>query len=136
LCAALAAGYAFLAVDTAIEHHLVLAHHRPAYIPPVAATVLAVILIAACLVWSPALRKVARGALWLSLAVGLLGLYFHNIERVTKGFSWGKPSLTPPILAPLGFAGQGLMGLVLLWERSTSGDASRPAEGDSATPAE
>ena len=117
LCGAVAAGYLFLAVDTLIEHHLVWAKHRPAFIPPTAATVLGVILLATCLVWSPALRKVARGALWLSLVIGLLGLYFHNVERFTKGFSWGKPSLTPPILAPLGFAGQGMVGLILLWER-------------------
>lgn len=120
LCGAVAAGYLFLAVDTTLEHLVVIRSRWYAGIPPVAAALEALVLGLACALWSPATRRLARAALAISMGIGLLGLYFHNADRLVAGLDLTAGLLMPPLIAPLAFAGQGIVGLLALWEPATA----------------
>jgi hypothetical protein len=125
LCAAVAAGYGLLLVETLMEHHAIFVMRWQSFLPPLTAGLGLPALALAAATWRSGARRAAVAVSVASLVVGLAGFWFHNADRLANGFS--LDFLVPPPLAPLAFAGQGVLALLLLWG---DGDA-RPA-GDGA----
>ncbi|HMZ52067.1 MAG TPA: hypothetical protein PK988_07355 [Candidatus Sumerlaeota bacterium] len=127
MAAALIGGYVMLVLDIRFEHRRVLEHPQP-WIPIIYSLTM-VLLGGIC--WGLWKRQWARYALVAlfagSIAVGLLGVWFHVdeslVEDVKQLFSvWkttGNPGIgfRPPLLAPLSFAGLGILGVIASWPR-------------------
>lgn len=114
LLALLAAGYLVLALDTALEHQRLFGQNWRVLLPPFTALLNGAALGLAALSARPALRRLAAGLLGWSLLVGLAGAWFHLARRLAEELGW--LGLFPPPLAPLAFAGLGLLGLTALHE--------------------
>lgn len=109
----LVGGYLTLFVETFLDHRGTWEAHPLAYTPPVTALLLSAALLVAAASWRPGPRAAAGWLCLVSVLVGLTGLVLHNEDRLEDGFDFASV-LIPPLLAPLAFAGLGLMGWVML----------------------
>jgi len=134
--AALLGGAALLMVEVRFEHREVLAETWRAWIPLAFLALLLVAGVLAWLAWQRGGRKVLAALFGLSIAVGLVGAWFHSDGKPLKsmariGAAWAlkpgenggqKPGAAPPVLAPLALCGLGLLGLLAC----ASGSGERP----------
>lgn len=126
-----AGGFLFLFIETRIEHHDVLSEKLIAYAPIVFSALGFIIASLAAFKWQEKWIRVLHIYLFLALAVGLGGMYFHNEDRL-KGKADTSSEIkdddmqedeknveetTPPILAPVAFTGLGVVGLLGTYRR-------------------
>lgn len=134
----LAGGFVTLFFDVRFEHGGILESDRFSLIPLAAAGVGFLGSLVGMIDKKP-LRQALSIAMGLVAATGLLGLYYHTglekdrfttilnsnhraehtkgLEKVLEGEP--MPDL-PPAIAPLGFTGLGMIGMIVLWPRPKS----------------
>lgn len=120
IVAILVAGFAMLIVDLRFEHVDVLRKHWTAWIPIVYSAAMVLMGLLALQLWERGGRQTLMAAFVVSFIVGGLGFWFHTkghlVSSVATVFSaWTQPLRykdVPPPLAPLSFAGLGLLGLL------------------------
>ena len=126
-----------LTVDLRYEHVDKVRHHWSAWIP-IAYSAAMVVVCPACLaVWRGAGRPGMFAASAAGLAVGGIGFWLHNrghvwpdvTETVRAWTTFEHHSDAPPTLAPLAFAGLGVLGMV------AAAVPGRPAADHAATAA-
>ena len=114
----LIAAFATLVVDLRDEHVDVVRHHWQAWIPIAYSGVMVVLGATALAGWERGGRQALLIAFAAAFIVGGLGFWFHNHGDLVSGMltvlsAWTKPlhhEDVPPPLAPLSFAGLGLLG--------------------------
>lgn len=114
------AAYLALVVDLRSEHVDVVRHHWTAWIPIVYSGIMVVLGAIGLATWERGGRLLLTAAFAASFVVGGLGFWFHNdghlITAVTTTLAaWVRPlhhQDAPPALAPLAFAGLGLIGML------------------------
>lgn len=126
----IAGGFFFLVIEIRIEHNEVLDEKSVAFIPIIFSTLGMVIAVLAALRWQEIWIRILQVYLFLALAVGITGVYFHNEDR----FEEEKTEMArrdddpshekdlPPMLAPFAFVGLGavgLLGTLRRWEAET-----------------
>jgi hypothetical protein len=126
IAAVLLGGAAFLLAEVRFEHREVLAETWRSWIPLTCAALILAAGIPAWIRWEGRGRKLLAVLFALSVAVGLLGAWFHSGGRPDRGVArvlsaWAlpagrdggqKPGSAPPVLAPLAFCGLGMLGLL------------------------
>jgi hypothetical protein len=122
----LAGAFAFLMADIRVEHVEAVHDHTLAWVPIIYSAVMAVACLAAFIVWNKTTRLVMSLLFLLAFVVGGLGFYLHNhgnLRDVLKSSvtAWTDPNMDhpdgPPQVAPLAFAGIGLIGLLASLKR-------------------
>jgi hypothetical protein len=114
----LIAGFAMLVVDLRSEHVDAVRRNWRAWIPIAYSGVMVVLGAAALAGWERGGRPALLVAFAVAFIVGGLGFWFHNGGHPVAGLitvlsAWTKPlhhADVPPPLAPLSFAGLGLLG--------------------------
>jgi len=114
----LIAGFAMLVVDLRSEHVDVVRRNWLAWIPIVYSGAMVVLGAAALAGWERGGRQALLIAFAAAFLVGGFGFWFHNHGDLVSGVltvlsAWTKPlhhEDVPPPLAPLSFAGLGLLG--------------------------
>lgn len=113
-----AAGFAFLLADTIIEHLDSFKDEIMSFIPPVFSLIGLIVGLVTVYKWKPKLIRFMHILFFVSFVVAAAGLYFHIMEEEDD------VNLTPeeqiheanekekPLLAPLAFAGVGVVGLL------------------------
>lgn len=131
-----AGGFLFLLIETRIEHDEVLGEKLAAYVPLVFSAIGFVLALLAALKWQEKWIRILHVYLFFALAVGLGGIYFHNEDRLqgkngvasevkeeseeseeNEKRKESEAEKTPPILAPIAFAGLGAVGLLGTYRR-------------------
>ena len=113
-------GFAMLVVDLRAEHVDVVRHNWQAWIPIVYSGVMVLLGAAALAGWERGGRQVLQIAFAAAFIVGGLGFWFHNHGHLVSAVitvlsAWTQPlhhQDVPPPLAPLSFAGLGLLGML------------------------
>jgi hypothetical protein len=122
----LAGGFGGLMVDIRVEHVDVVREHSIAWLPIIYSGIMAIACMAAFVFWNKTARLIMIPLFLLAFVVGGLGFYFHNhgnfIEVArTSLHAWTDPNMNhsddPPQVAPLAFAGLGLIGIVASLKR-------------------
>jgi hypothetical protein len=114
----LIAAFAMLVVDLRSEHVDAVRRDWQAWIPIVYSSAMVVLGAAALAGWKRGGRQALLIAFAAAFIVGGLGFWFHNDGHLVSGVltvlsAWTKPlhhEDVPPPLAPLSFAGLGLLG--------------------------
>lgn len=121
---ALLGGYLMLLLDVRFEHQKELAKEWEAWIPIVFSGMMVLVGGGCAAIWKPASRWVLLGGFAISLIIGMLGVWFHSDGHPIRGLlkvvsAWySEPGRKgPPVLAPLAFAGLGLVGIINGWKR-------------------
>ena len=129
----LVGAYGMLFLEIRYDHNHVLRHHAIAWTPILYSAAMVAAGLAALATWERGGRAVLRWLFALGLAVGVLGWWLHNGNHPINGLGtmlsvWGgahpDPTSRPPVLAPLAFAGLGLLGMIACADRFQS-DAVR-----------
>jgi hypothetical protein len=116
----LATAFAGLVIDLRVEHVDVVREHTIGWLPIIYSMFMALACLVATILWNRIIRLIMLCLFVVALIVGGLGFYLHNhgnIEKVitTSIAAWTDPKLkhshAPPQLAPLAFAGLGLIGI-------------------------
>jgi predicted lysophospholipase L1 biosynthesis ABC-type transport system permease subunit len=116
----LAAAFLGLMADIRVEHIDIVRETWKGWIPIAYAAFMAIASLAAVIFWNPLIRNIMLILFPLAFIVGGLGFYFHNQDHLTKVptqtlSAWTNLKMKrlhgPPELAPLAFAGLGLLGL-------------------------
>jgi len=126
-------GFAFLLLETTLEHRDILSRELAAFIPVVVCAIAVVLGAVAVIRWKEPALKLMQIVLLVSIAVGLLGIYFHVREEEDKD---AKPTVArqenqenerekekSPV-APLAFVGLaaiGLLGTAKRWRTEVGG---------------
>jgi hypothetical protein len=116
----LVAGYAMLLFDIRSEHVDVVRHGWKPWIPIYYSGAMIVVGAVALAMWERGGRQVLLFAFGASFIVGALGFWFHTHGQLISGVTtvlaaWTEPlhhKDAPPALAPLSFAGLGLLGVL------------------------
>ena len=116
----LTAGFAAVVVDLRSEHVDVVRHHWTAWIPIVYSGIMVLLGGIGLAAWERGGRQMLLAAFSLAFIVGGLGFWFHNHGHLVSAVvtvleAWVLPlhhQKGPPALAPLAFAGLGLLGLL------------------------
>jgi hypothetical protein len=125
----LANGFAGLMIDIRVEHVDAVRENTVAWLPIVFSGFMAMSCLVGFIFWGKLTRRLLLPLFLASLIVGGMGFYFHthgNIKKVIKTsvYAWTDPNMehsdAPPQLAPLAFAGLGVIGLLTLFERFNS----------------
>jgi len=125
----LANGFIGLMIDIRVEHVDAVREHTVAWLPIVFSGFMAISCLVGFIFWGKLTRRLMLPLFLAALVIGGLGFYFHthgNIKKVstTSVNAWTDPNLehsdAPPQLAPLAFAGLGVIGLLTLMERFNS----------------
>src|SRR5205085_1120919 len=111
-------GFAMLVIDLRSEHVDVVRHSRQAWIPIVYSGLMVLLGAAALAGWERGGRQALLIAFAAAFVVGGLGFWFHTRGHPVSGVlivlsAWTQPlhhQNVPPPLAPLSFAGLGLLG--------------------------
>ena len=125
------AGFAFLLLDTFLEHRDVLTSEIWSLVPVIFSALAMIVGIIAVARWKNGMIRFLNGVLIASLVVGLAGMYFHLREEDDKdergrpaveqrtdrdeGLSTGEgeeAEKDKPPLAPLAFGGLAVLGLM------------------------
>jgi hypothetical protein len=125
----LSAGFALLVVDLRYEHVGAVRHYWQAWIPIVYSGVMVVLGAAGLAGWERGGRQALLIAFANAFLVGGLGFWLHNNGDVVSGVltvlsAWTAPlhhEDVPPPLAPLSFAGLGLLGTLACGRRFSPG---------------
>jgi hypothetical protein len=116
-------GGAFLGllVDIRVEHVDVVRERSIAWLPIIYSGIMAIACHVAFVLWNKNTRVVMRLLFVLALVIGGMGFYFHNhgdLKKVilTSVHAWTDPEMNhsddPPQVAPLAFAGLGVIGIL------------------------
>lgn len=112
--------YLVFLVEAYLGHYTLLGEPRywPTWIPLLYSP-LALLVCLAAMLWPGRLVVILfRTFMWLSLGIGLLGLYFHGLGFVEEGW-WGlfleRRLGGPPVPAPLSYVLPGMIGLAAGW---------------------
>ncbi len=124
----LVGGYAMMLFDIRSEHVDVVRHNWKAWIPIYYSITMLLVGSAAVARWERGGRQVLLVTFCASFIVGALGFWFHShgqpIPAITTVLgAWTKPlhhKDAPPALAPLSFAGLGLLGVLTCARRFQS----------------
>ena len=116
----LVSGFAMLLFDIRSEHVDVVRKNWKAWIPIVYSGAMILVGLVALVRWERGGRQVLLFAFSASFIVGALGFWFHTKGEPISGIetilaAWTEPlhhKDAPPALAPLSFAGVGLLGMV------------------------
>ncbi len=118
-------GFAFLLLDTTIEHWETFEEEIMVFIPLVFSMIGVVLGIIVVITWKEKLIRWFQILLFASLIISAIGLYFHleeeedDIDLTTEQREHEEKEGEKPILAPLSFAGIaaiGLLGTLRKWE--------------------
>ncbi len=121
----LALGFGVISVQVRFDHRSVIRENAIAWIPIVYSIVIMIASVAGLLFWSRGGRQVLLVGFLLAILVGLTGFWFHTngrlIRSVQHEFSaWVRKipdEDKPPALAPLAFAGLGILGVLACTKR-------------------
>jgi lipid-A-disaccharide synthase-like uncharacterized protein len=125
----LAGGFFNLMIDIRVEHVDVVRERAIAWVPIIYSGVMAIACLVAFMFWGKVPRLVMPVLFSLALVVGGMGFYFHNhgdfIKVIkTSVTAWTDPNMehsdAPPQLAPLAFAGLGVIGILASLKRFNS----------------
>jgi len=131
----LAGGFAGLMVDIRVEHVEVVREHSIAWLPIIYAGFMAVAGHVAFFFWNKTTRRIMLMLCLLAFGVGGMGFYFHNhgsVKNVIKASvnAWIDPKMDhsddPPQVAPLAFAGLGVIGILASLKRFNSEEPVMP----------
>jgi len=115
----LAAAFLGLMADIKVEHIDIVRETWKGWIPIVYAAFMTLACLAAAILWNNLTRLVLLVLFLLAFIVGGLGFYFHNQDEIAQVplntlHAWTNPKMKrlhgPPEIAPLAFAGLGLLG--------------------------
>jgi hypothetical protein len=118
-------GFAFLLVDTTIEHWSTFEEEIMSFIPLVFSIVGLILGILVVIMWKEKLIRWFQILLFASFIVAAVGLYFHieeeenDINLTSEEREHEEHEKDKPLLAPLSFAGLavvGLLGTARKWE--------------------
>jgi hypothetical protein len=118
-------GFGVILVQVRFDHRSVIHENAVAWIPIVYSIVIMVASVAGLLFWSRGGRQVLFVGFLLAIVVGLTGFWFHTDGRLVRSvqheFSvWVRKipdEDKPPALAPLAFAGLGILGTLACTKR-------------------
>ena len=122
----LAGGFGGLMLDIRVEHVDVVRERSIAWLPIIYSGLMSVVCLTAFVFWTKTIRTIVLPLFLLALVVGGMGFYFHshgNMVRVMKttAAAWTDPTMEhsdgPPQLAPMAFAGLGLIGCMASLKR-------------------
>jgi hypothetical protein len=130
------AGFAFLLLDTFLEHRDVLSKEFFALIPMIFSAIALLAGIVAVVRWKEPVIRLMHFVLIVSVVVGLAGIYFHVKEEdddeekpaVTEQQGKEEKEKEKSPLAPLSFAGLaaiGLLGTSRRWPAEVAGTTKR-----------
>lgn len=128
----LAGGFAGLMTDIRVEHVDVVHERAVAWLPIVYCAFMTVASLVACVYWNALTRRVMTALFLLGVVVGGTGFYLHNHGKLAKVIrssanAWIDPDMkhadAPPQLAPLAFAGLGMIGALVCLGRFNPPDA-------------
>lgn len=110
-------GFAFLTIDSLLEHWDILTKEPMSFVPIVFSALGAIAGILTVIAWSEKWIRSFQKFLFVSFLVAVLGLYFHIKEEDDKDSNSQKTEQEQkekdkPLLAPLAFAGIAVIGLV------------------------
>jgi hypothetical protein len=115
----LAGGFAGLMLDIRVEHVDVVRERAVGWLPIIYSAFMTIACFAAFMFWTNTTRRLMLPLFLIAMVVGGMGFYFHtggNLIKVIKttAAAWTDPTMehsqTPPQLAPLAFAGLGVIG--------------------------
>jgi uncharacterized membrane protein len=125
----LAGAFVGLMVDIRVEHVDIVRERTVAWLPIVYSGFMTIACLVAFGFWSKTARRIMLPLFLLAFVVGGLGFYFHNkgdfgnVIRTSVG-AWTDPNMNhsdaPPQVAPLAFAGLGVIGVLASLERFNS----------------
>ena len=122
----LAGAFAGLMMDIRVEHVDVVRERSIAWLPIIYAGAMAIICAGAFVFWNKIARLILLPLFMLAFIVGGMGFYFHNegsLKAVVKNsiYAWTDPNMnhsdSPPAVAPLAFAGLGMIGILASLKR-------------------
>jgi hypothetical protein len=117
----LAGAFVGLMTDIRIEHVDAVHEHSVAWVPIIYCAFMTVASLIACVYWTALTRRVMIALFLLAFVVGGMGFYLHNHGKLKKVIAnsmnaWIDPNMNhsdaPPQLAPLAFAGLGMIGIL------------------------
>jgi len=112
------AGFAFLLADTIIEHFNTFTQETMSFIPPIFSLIGFITGVITVLNWKPELVRFMHIIFFAAFIIAAAGLYFHIVEEMSEVNLTTEEQLheanekEKPLLAPLAFAGVGVMGLL------------------------
>jgi predicted outer membrane lipoprotein len=122
----LAGAFAGLMVDIRVEHVDVVRERSVAWVPIIYSGFMTIACLAAFVFWNKTIRRIMLPLFLSALVIGGLGFYLHNhgnLKQVlkTSADAWTDPKMNhsdePPQVAPLAFAGLGVIGMLASIER-------------------
>ena len=122
----LAGAFAGLMVDIRVEHVDVVRERSVAWLPIIYSGFMAIACQVAFVFWNKTTRFIMILCFLLAFVIGGMGFYFHNdgnFKEVIKTSvnAWTDPNMNhsegPPQVAPLAFAGLGLIGILASLKR-------------------
>jgi hypothetical protein len=122
----LAGAFAGLMVDIRVEHVDVVRERSVAWVPIIYSGLMTIACLAAFVLWNKTVRRIMLLLFLSALVIGGLGFYLHNhgdLKRVLKTSTdaWIDPKMNhsdePPQVAPLAFAGLGVIGILASLKR-------------------
>jgi hypothetical protein len=128
----LAGGFAGLMMDIRVEHVDAVRERSIAWLPIIYSGVMAIACGAGFVFWSKTARLILMPLFLLAFIIGGMGFYFHNegnLKEVLKNSvnAWTDPTMDhpdgPPQVAPLSFAGLGMIGILASLKRFNSEQA-------------
>jgi len=121
----LAGGFGGLMMDIRVEHVDAVHEHGVAWVPIVYSTFMTVACVAVCFFWNAVARRILIAFCLVACAIGGVGFYLHNHGHLIKVFTrslaaWTDAGMShsegPPQLAPMAFAGLGMIGVLACLE--------------------
>ena len=122
----LAGAFSGLMIDIRVEHVDAVREHTIAWLPIIYSGCMTIACLIAFIFWNKTARRVMLPLFLLAFVVGGLGFYFHNhghlIEVIKNAVTaWTDPNMNhsdgPPQVAPLAFAGLGVLGILASLKR-------------------
>ncbi len=125
----LASAFVGLMVDIRVEHVDVVRERTVAWLPIIYCGFMAIACLVAFGFWNKTARRIMLPLFLLAFVVGGMGFYFHNhgdFKKVVRTSirAWTDPNMNhsdaPPQVAPLAFAGLGMIGVLASLKRFNS----------------
>lgn len=118
-------GFAFLLIDTTIEHWSMFTQEVMVFVPLVFSLICFIVAVITVIIWKEKLIRLMQIFLFASFIVAGAGLYFHlelwedETKLTAEEVEHEVKEKEKPLLAPLSFAGiavVGLLGTMRKWE--------------------
>jgi len=125
----LAGAFVGLMVDIRVEHVDAVRDHTIAWLPIIYSGFMTIACLVTFVFWNKTTRLILLPLFLLAFIVGGMGFYFHNngnLKKVIKTSvdAWTDPDMNhsdePPQVAPLAFAGLGVIGVLASLKRFNS----------------